>query len=576
MNENYTFSLVMILLAAVMSLVTLAYVIRLAFSRQIGEVCGWELRGAGRRIAAVARTTIAEGVRVKFASGFAIVILIAIPLFWLTAEGDGTVKGRIQMFITYSLGFASFMLALLTIFFSCRSLSVEIGSRQIYAIASKPMPRWQILAGKWLGVMLFDVVLLLVVFLGTWAGSKAIVSRFRDHLARDLVTYSAMTEEQAATAVAALDNVRGIGRQGADSPIIDALAHALGWPEQQIADLLLKLPEATRVDLRRFDEVRRQVLVARASVSPPLPDLRKAIEQRYQKLKEDGDLPEEWSDQRIREQIEAELLGVLRTVKPGMARVWQLVGPKPEEGPEFIMSLRFKLQASRDLPAASVAGYTLEKDTLVCGWGVGDPSTANYMEQQDAFPVRTVNEIELPRNCVAEDGAIQLVFANVDPRQVDVTIDLPDDLQVLYRVGSFEQNLVRAFIAVLIPITCLTSFGVCASTFLSLPVGSLIIVTLYILSLSMGFVAESFAATPEYVPEHPPLSYEIRRAAVGAVDWALYIGDVDPVRKLIEGRAVDWPLIWRNAWKHVLIKSMVVMAAGVLIFRRRELASVIV
>jgi hypothetical protein len=576
MGESFTFSGVMISLAIVMIFITLAYVILLAFSRQSGEICGWELRGAWRRIAAVARTTVAEGVRVRFASGFAAVILIAVPLFWLTADGDGTVKGRIQMFITYSLGFAAFMLALLTIFFSCRSLSVEIGSRQIYAIATKPMPRWQLLVGKWLGIMLFNVTLLLVVFLGAWAGTKATVSRFKSHLARELVTYCALTEDQAAVAVAALDHVRGIGKQGADSPVIDAWAEALGLPKEKIIEWRTKLPESTRVDVRRFDEVRRQVMVARASISPPMPDLNQEIERIYGKLKTADRLPEDWSDRRIREQIEAELRGALTTIQPGMARVWKLAGPRPETGPEFIMSVRFKLQASRDLPAVTLGEMALEKDTLICGWGVGNPSKANYVERQDVFPVRTVNELEIPVNCIEEDGTIQLAFANLDPRQVDVTIDLPDDLQVLYRVGSYEQNLGRAFLAVLIPLTCLTSFGVCASTFLSLPVGSLIIVTLYILSMSMGFVAESFAATPEYVPEHPPLSYEIRRAAIGAVDWALYIGDVDPVRKLIEGRAVDWPLIWQNVWRHVLLKSTIVMAAGVMIFRRRELASVIV
>lgn len=566
----------MIALAVVMCMVTLVYVIRLTFSRQIGEICGWELRGAGRRIAAVARTTLAEGVRVKTASGLAVMILIAVPLFWLTAEGDGTIKGRIQMFITYSLGFAAFVLSLLTIFFSCRSLSAEIVGRQIYAIATKPIPRWQLLMGKWTGIMLFNVALLLVVFLATWVGTKATISKFKTQLARQLVTYGALTETQAAAAVASLDRVRGIGKKGPDSPIVDALAEALGRPEQQIVDMLLNLPERTRVDLRRFDEVRRQVLVARASVSPALPALGKEIDKIHRKLKEDDRLPENWSDRRIREQIEAELIGALTTVQPGTYQAWQLNGPKPEQSPEFIMSVRFKLQASRELLAATVMGLTLEKDTLLCGWAVGNPATANYAEQEDVYPVRAVNEFEIPVNCIEEDGVIRLVFANLDPRRVDVSINLPDDLQVLYRVGSFEQNLVRAFLAVLIPITCLTSFGVCASTFLSLPVGSLIIVTLYVLSLSMGFVAESFAATPEYVPEHPPLSYEVRRAAIGAVDWALYIGDVDPVRKLIEGRVVSWPLIWQNVWKHVLLKSGMVMAAGVLVFRRRELAAVIV
>jgi hypothetical protein len=195
---------------------------------------------------------------------------------------------------------------------------------------------------------------------------------------------------------------------------------------------------------------------------------------------------------------------------------------------------------------------------------------------EDFYPVRTWNEFEMPVNCVEPDGTIQLFFGNMDPRAVDATFDFPEGIQVLYRVGSFEKSIFQACLAIMIPVTCLTSVGVCASTFLSLPVGSLILIVLYVLSLSMGFVAESFAATPEYVPPHPPLDYEIRKAMVDSVDWVLYIGDVDPVRKVIEGRAIGWPLLWENCWKQVLIKSLVVMLAGVLIFRRRELAAVIV
>jgi hypothetical protein len=576
MNESFSFSFIMILIAVLTCMITLVYVIRHAFGRQAGEICGWELRGAGRRIAAVARTTIAEGVRAKVASGFALVILVAVPIFWLTAEGDGSIKGRVQMFITYSMGFAAFVLSLLTIFFSCRSLSIEIASRQIYAVATKPIPRWQILAGKWVGVMLFDAVLMLAATLATYAGTRAITAGFKSHLAQQLESYGALTSEQAGAAVTALDNVKGIGKEGADSPIIDALAKALGRPEQQIVEMLLKLPEATRVDLRRFDELRRQVLVARASVSPTIPDLTEEVDKRYRELKEAERLPEDWPASRIRQQIQKELIGTITTIPPGMGRGWKLEGPRPEKSRDFIMSVRFKLQASADLPAGTIMGRTLEKDTLLCGWGIGDPSKPSSFSQEDFYPVRTFREFEIPVNCVADDGSIYLFFFNLDPRRVDATFDLPEGLQVLYRVGSFELNLFQVFLAVLIPITCLTSFGVCASTFLSLPVGSLIIVTLFVLSLSMGFVAEAFAATPEYVPANPPLDYEIRRAAVLTVDWMLFIGDIDPVRKLIEGRIVGWPALWENFWKQVSIKSTVVLLIGVLVLRRRELAAVIV
>ena len=52
---------------------------------------------------------------------------------------------------------------------------------------------------------------------------------------------------------------------------------------------------------------------------------------------------------------------------------------------------------------------------------------------------------------------------------------------------------------------------------------------------------------------------------IDSVDWALYIGDVDPVRRVIEGRAIGWPLLWENCWKQLLVKSLAVMLVGVMI-----------
>ena len=583
----YSFSMLMIALGAIFALVTLGYVLRVAFSRQSGEIGGWELRGAGRAIAAVARTTIAEGLRAKVASGFALIALVSVPIFWLSAEGDGTIKGKVQMFITYSLGFTGFVLALLTILFACRSLSNEITTRQIYGIVSKPVPRWQILVGKWTGVMTLNVVLLGLVGLATYVGTLGITWQFKRHLAYELVAAGGLTPEQSADAVAALSHVRGIGKKGMESPVITAMTQATGMTRKQIGDVLLKLPEPTRVNLRSFDELRRQVLVARATVRPPVPNLSKEVEKRYKELQKEGHLPENMAPSEIRRQIANSLAGSLRTVPPGMGRGWNMKGPKPEDRPDFIMSIRFKLRVMATVPAIRNprTGELLEKDTLLCAWTVGDPRTAESYELVDSQPINTFKELEIPTDCIKPDGTITVSFANIDPRRNDVIFDDPNGLEVLYRVGSFGMNIFEACLATLVPLTCLAAFGVCASTFLSFPVGSLIIGCLYLISISMGFVGESLAVTADYAPPKPMrnLQWEIRRLTVEAIGTGLSIGKLDPTDALIEGRAVDWSVPWHgplreilSTWPFALAKGTLVLMIAVLIFRRRELAAVIV
>ncbi|HKQ49526.1 MAG TPA: ABC transporter permease [Phycisphaerae bacterium] len=576
--EN-TFFMIMFTFGGLMGLLTLVYVIRQAFNRQAGEVGGWELRGARQRITAVARTTLAEGIRAKVASGFALMILVAIPLFWLTAEGDGTIKGRLQMFISYSMGFTGFILALLTILFSCRSLSVEIVSRQIYGVVSKPIPRWQIVAGKWVGIMTLNVLLLALAVLMTRVGTTIIVERYKGTLLHDLETYGALTPSQAAAVVDRLEQVRGPGAKGMGSPLIAAFADALGKTRQQIGDILIRLPEPSRVNLRRFDELRRQVLVARTGIPAPVPDLTKDIDELYDRLKSEDRLPEGWSDKRIRDQIRTALGAQYITIAPGDGRQWEMKGPPPQEGSDHIMSIRFKFRTSSPPLAARFEGRTLEADTLLCLWGLGDPRKPNFLEQADTFPVNTTNELEIPQQGIEPDGTIRVSVVNIDPRRLDAIFDIEgEEVEVLYRVGSFELSLFQAALALLIPLACLAAFGVCASTFLSFPVGALIVLTLYIISSSMGFVADSLAVSEEYAPPDydRDLAYQIRKTTVETFGWVLSIGDVDPVRHLIEGRAVGWRILWEKTWKFVLVKGMLVMLVAVWVFRRRELAAVIV
>ena len=577
--SDSAFLTIMFSFGALMALCTLVYVIKHAFGRSSGEIGGWELRGARQRITAVMRTTIAEGLRANVASGFALMILISIPLFWATAEGDGTIKGRVQMFISSSMGFAGFLLAILTILFSCRSLSTEISSRQIYGIVSKPVPRWQIIAGKWCGVMLVNTALLFLAAVMTYAGTHLTVERFKTHLKSDLEAYGNLTPDQAETSVAALSQVKGVGKSGMESPLITTFAERLGKTREEVGDMLLRLPEATRVDLRRFDELRRRVLVARHVISAPVPDFSEEIEAIYQKLKEEDRLPHDWTVDRIRRPIEAELVGAFCAIPYGEGRLWTLKGPPPEEGLGWVMSLRFKIRAPRQPLATKVGAVTLEEDKLYCLWGLGDPGKTKFLSTEDQYPINVFDEIEIPQQGVEEDGRVLVSFQNIDPRKIEAIFDLPHDgLQSLYRVGPWELGLLQVVLAMLIPLSCLAAFGVCASTFLSFPVGALIVLTLYLISSSMGFLADSLAVTAEYAPpvEQRTLAYETRRLTVAALDWALSIGDLDPVNKLMEGRSVGWGSLGDAAWKYFLLKGAAVMFIAVLTFRRRELAAVIV
>jgi hypothetical protein len=558
-------------------LAALFVVLRKAFRDRDGEVGGWTLRGASQAIPAIARSTLAEGLRAKIATGFIFLILAMILLFFFNADGDGTVKGRVQMFMAYSLGFSAFALSLLTILFSCRSLSREIETHQIFGLVSKPVPRWQILVGKWTGIMLLNVAMLIGIGLATYAGTRLIIHRFESRLYHQLHTAGGMTPEQAERAVTALDNVKGIGIEGANSPVITAMKDSTGLSGREVVDVLLRLPEETRVDLRRMDELRRQVLVARAAVTPEIPveEIRQKVAERYKKLEGEGRLSQGVAKTQLIEGIRQEVWGAYMAVPPFRGKRWEIQGPPPDKRPDMIMSLRFKIATGEMLPPwrdARNPDFILEDDVLYCSWRIG-----NVMLDQPQ-PVRTFKEIELPMTAVGDDGSIVLEFINKDPRRPTVFFELPEAIQVLYVVGSFESNIFRACLAILVPLMCLASFGVLASTFLSFPVASLILICLYVISISMGFVADSFAVTKDYID--PDIDYgimlEVRKTIVNGLGWTLSIGDLNPVADLMEGRVIGWRTLGWAFLKFDLLKGGLSMLVAVIVFKRRELAAVIV
>src|SRR3990172_2060110 len=111
------------------------------------------------RVWAVARLTISEGVRMKIALVFLFLIGMVVIGLPFSIRGDNSLTGAVQSFMSYAFSATGVLLGFLTIFMS-RSLSDEVANRQIFLVVTKPIPRWQFLLGKWLGITLLSSVFL--------------------------------------------------------------------------------------------------------------------------------------------------------------------------------------------------------------------------------------------------------------------------------------------------------------------------------------------------------------------------------------------------------------------------------
>ncbi len=87
-------------------------------------------------------------------------LLAAVVGLPILIKDDGTAEGFAQILITYTLGAVTGLLGLCTLWLACGTLARDIEECQIQMVAVKPIARWQIWLGKWLGIVSLNAVLL--------------------------------------------------------------------------------------------------------------------------------------------------------------------------------------------------------------------------------------------------------------------------------------------------------------------------------------------------------------------------------------------------------------------------------
>ncbi len=111
------------------------------------------------KLLAIAINTIRHGMRMKLVIAFVFFLIAVVVSIPFTLESD-TQKGKVQITLAYSLSVLNIVLSLLTIFLSTSTFCADIRDKTIFTIDTKPVRRWEVLAGKWVGVVALNMVLL--------------------------------------------------------------------------------------------------------------------------------------------------------------------------------------------------------------------------------------------------------------------------------------------------------------------------------------------------------------------------------------------------------------------------------
>jgi hypothetical protein len=469
-------------------------------------------------IFAIASGVLREAMRLRIAVAFAAVAIVAIPLFPQWIDADTPLRYQVQTYLAKSLDTMYVVCAFLTVFLGCATVAFEIRDRQAWLTLTKPVSRTSWLFGKWLGLVVLNACVLIVASIAMYAFLVQVKAR----PPQDIADAIAVQDEVLVARIGSLPKYEPIGSAELQAAVEEAI----------------KADPNIQADLRSGD--------------------RTLIEVKKQLARD----------------IAGEYFKQLRSIGPNQEREYTFSGLKAARDAGTNLTLRYKFYSGASDP--------VETYPVVFVFGEGD--TQAWTDRQ--FVAAQSNALPVPADAIAPDGTLKLRVANLRfnpssgqgepqflPGSTSIAFDL-DGLELLHRVGGFEENLVRAQCVNLLKLSFLAMLSVTLASFLSFPVACLVVFTIFAAGSVGPFLATS---VDEYRIRTDSTTLKAFERTVkfiaGSTEAAVRgFGDAAANGPLVEGRLVSWSLVLRTFALLGLAWSGVLLLIGSFVFRRKELA----
>ncbi len=480
-------------------------------------------------VLSIARNVVNEAVRMKVSLVFIVLLVFGLAALPGVLDPNSPLRYRVQAFLTYGMEGTFLIVAVLTVFLACATVSFEQRDKIIWQTMTKPVRAWQYVLGKWLGVGGVSLVLMGVSASGIYL--------FTEYL-------------------------RNQPAQGESQPFVSQGSLSGGDP----------------ISMDRL-VLETQVLTAREAVRPLLPpmvpeELAKELARRAERAKQSEP---DWQDtdaarRKIRDDFDKELVGAFFAVTPGMWREYVFPGMLFARERGVPITLRFKADAGNNSPLE-----TYRLSFLVGG------------QQPIVREVRLGQFISLPLSpatveTASNDSGDRTGFLRVQVFNGDwgrqtmnketVTFNPSGGLEVSFPVDTFRANFLRVAAVSWLKLLFLASVGLMLGTFLSFPVAALSAFGVLICAEGVPYLRE---ALESYGPEGYDRAYLWWRVPIiwvsESVTFALsFYARINPSENIATGRFVGWSALLRAVVMFGGL-SAIVLAFGSAIFRRRELAT---
>lgn len=475
-----------------------------------------------RQILAIARLTIKAVVRYRLLPVLAVLLVLVVVGLPLMLKHDGTARALVQIVITYTLSAVTAILGLVTLWLATGTLARDVEDCSMQMVAVKPIARWQIWLGKWLGIMGLNFALL-----GLSGLSIYLLVQWRA---------AGLPDKQQAILRNELLIARGSLKEV--PPDLDAdVEKILKERLKEIGTL------ANGADLATVRKDVKEFLKSRYQAVPPKQARRWVIET--------GLAREQLENTPVYLRVKFRSSQYSSKPEPYETR-WEIGPPNATN----------RVRIIRGLTTDTFHEFGVNL-TDAKGMPVGEPVKGGQF-----------------KNLLDEQGRLTIVFGN--PNNAALLFDLDEGLEVLYRESGFGLNFARGVGILFIWLGLLAAVGLAGASYLSFPVAAFFSITMLIVGLSSGTIATvvkdgTFGSTNHDtgVPE----------GMLGAVDFIMVpifkaahdvltlVNSFSPIDALSTGRSVTWMTLLRAVLQIWGLIGGVFAAFGILAFTRRELAT---
>jgi len=469
----------------------------------------------------IVKLTIKTAFRSNIFQLLLVILLFCIIFVPTTIAGDGTAQGYIQVSLKYSLAAIGFILSLSSIWLGCFMMSRDTETYQIHMVVSKSISRTTVWLGKWFGIVLIHLLLLLL--------STATVYF--------IVTYQYHRQEFTEKEKLRIQNEVMVARR-------------VYYPKLPDMDEIAKRELASRIEINK--KIGKHVDESDLGINKMLQDIKREIIGNYSQIPFNG----------IRE--------------------WAFEGlPVNYDGPVY---LRFRLYVnkveSKDQRLSNglwIAGFPVAVDAEqaknVFEQKQQEGQEYNFVPQAlstvpEQIMTGEFHERILTSRFISPKGMMLIGFQNHDPQRAQLFFQPADGPKILISASSFTDNYFRAVFVLFMQLVIMAGLGCAAASVLSMPMAVFVVIS-YLLAGSFSVILSGtsyFGGIADHVGYFMGKSLLLILIPMQAFEITHFVSG---------GELIELGLIGSIFLKYFVFRALPLFIFGIWLYNRREMGLVI-